>query len=234
MTKPTNRTYRRLAELTHHEMATLMHRSQSGLSQYRVSQSLFPQSLLRFILPTLLIAVAVSLTGCGKAGPGSMTLKWPGMASKEMPVKSAYAYAVTKTFTDTAGKITTAATYQVFAANYDLDSANFGQTLNKPMTSDDNVRVTFSLVSDSGGTKKTAAKAGDYSAKADKFMKAETAGIVTRKGGKDSTLWLDRSALTGNVKVTSVLGDTVTGEVDLTNGESAIKGPFTAKILARK
>jgi predicted small lipoprotein YifL len=195
----------------------------------------FPFTLpIHFILPILLVALAISLAGCGQAGPGSMTLKWPGMDKKEMPVKSSYAFAVTKTFTDINNKITTAATYQVFAANYDLDSATFGQSLNKPMTADDNVRVTFSLVGDEGGNEKTAAKAGDYSAKADKFMKLETVGIVTRKGGTDSTLWLDRSALTGNVKVTSVSGDTMTGEVDLTSGESAIKGPFTAKILVRK
>ena len=188
-------------------------------------------------LPTVIsfLMVALILTGCGKgAGASSMKLKWPGVDQKEMPVKSSYAYGVTKTFTDINNKITTAPSYRVYAASYDLDAANFAQTMDKPLASDDHIRVTFSLVGDQGGTEKSPLKAGDYSAKADKFMKVETAGIVTRKDGKDDTLWLDRGALTGTVKVTSAAGDSVTGEVDLTDGQSAIKGPFTAKILARK
>lgn len=190
---------------------------------------------LRFPAAISLLIVALMFASCSKgAGASSMNLKWPGMSQKEMPVKSSYAYGVTKTFTDINNKITTAPSYRVYAASYDLDAANFSQTMDKPLGSDDQIRVTFSLVGDQGGTEKTPVKAGDYSAKADKFMKVETAGIVTRKDGKDDTLWLDRSALTGTAKVTSVSGDSISGEVDLTDGQSAIKGPFTAKILVRK
>jgi hypothetical protein len=180
------------------------------------------------------LIVALLLSACGKAGPSSMALKWPGVDQKEMPVKSSYAFGVTKSFTDINNKITTAPSYRVYAASYDLDAANFAVTMNKPLASDDQIRVTFSLVGDQGGNEKSPLKAGDYAAKADKFMKVEDASIVTRKDGKDDTLWLDRSALTGTAKVTSVSGDSVTGEVDLTDGQSAIKGPFTAKILVRK
>jgi hypothetical protein len=180
------------------------------------------------------LVLSVLLNGCGKSGSNSMSLKWPGVDKKEMPVKSSYAFGVTKSFTDINNKVTTAPSYRVYAASYDLDSGNFAQTMDKPLASDDQIRITFSLVGDEGGNEKSPLKAGDYSAKADKFMKAETAGIVTRKDGKDNTLWLDRSALTGNVKVTSVSGDTITGEADLTDGASAIKGPFAAKILLRR
>ena len=187
------------------------------------------------IATILLLALFAVLTGCSKsAGGNSMNLKWPGVSQKEMPVKSSYAFGVTKTFTDINQKISTAPSYQVFAANYDLDAATFGQSLNKPLASDDQMRVTFSLVGDEGGNEKSPLKAGEYSAKADKFMKVEAAGIVTRKDGKDNTLWLDRSSLTGAVKVTSVSGDSISGDADLTAGESAIKGAFTAKILVRK
>jgi hypothetical protein len=96
------------------------------------------------------------------------------------------------------------------------------------------MRITFSLVGEQGGNEKSPLKPGDYSAKADKFMKVETAGIVTRKDGKDDVLWFDRSGLTGNVKVTAVSGDSITGEADITDGQSAIKGPFIAKVLVRK
>jgi hypothetical protein len=188
----------------------------------------------QFILSLLLVLVAVAFAACGKAGNSSMTLKWPGMSAKEMPVKSSYVYGSTKTFTDLDRKMTTAAAYEVFAANYDLDAANFGATVKKPMTADDQVRVTFSLIGDQGGNEKSPIKTGDYSAKADKFMKVESVGIVTRKDGQDTTQWLDRSALAGSVSVTSATGDTISGTADLTSGDSGIKGPFTAKILLRK
>ena len=196
----------------------------------------FERTLLRqIVFASCLIALAISLGGCGKgAGGSSMQLKSPATSDKDMPVKSGYAFAVTKTFTDTAGKISTAPSYRVYAANYDLDGGNFALTLNKPLTADDQVRVVFSLVGDQGGNEKTAAKAGTYSAKADKFMKVEDVAIVSRKAGTDNTGWLDRSTLTGDAKVTSVSGDTITGEVDLTSGSMSIKGPFTAKILLRK
>lgn len=187
------------------------------------------------ILLSIIAVCALFITGCGKSGGGnSLQVKSTATGEKDMPVKSSYAFAVTKSFTDVNMKITTAATYNVYAANYDLDGSFFAQTINKPMTADDQLRVTFSLVGDEGGTEKTAAKAGTYSAKADKFMKAESVGIVSRKGGADNTVWLDRGALTGDVKVSSVSGDTITGEVDLTSGDTTIKGSFTAKILTRK
>src|SRR6185503_18106851 len=113
------------------------------------------------------------LAGCSKAGGGSaIHLKAPGM-TQDMPVKSGGAFAVTKTFTDINQNITTAPSYRVYVANYDLDLGNFGQTLNKPLASDDQLRVTFSIVGEVGGNEKTPVKAGTYSAKADKYMKAE-------------------------------------------------------------
>ena len=191
---------------------------------------------ITFALVVFSLASTLLLAGCGKgAGGGSgLHVKSPATGEKDMTVKSGFAFAVTKTFTDTSNKITTAATYNVYAANYDLDGSFFAQTINKPMTADDNLRVTFSLVGDQGGTEKSALMAGTYSAKADKFMKAETVGIISRKGGADNTVWLDRGTVTGDVKVTSVSGDTLAGEIDLTSGETTIKGSFTAKILTRK
>ncbi len=195
----------------------------------------WPRDSFGLIAAISFLTLALLPVGCSKvAGGNIMNLKWPGVDRKEMPVKSSYAFGVTKTFTDINRKVTTAPSYRVYAAGYDLDSGNFAQTMDKPLASDDQIRVTFSLVGDEGGDEKSQLKAGDYSAKADKFMKVETVSIVTRKDGKDNTLWLDRSALTGNVKVTSFSSDTMTGEVDLTSGEAAIKGPFTAKILVRK
>lgn len=188
-----------------------------------------------FAFSLIALAAALFLAGCGKgAGGNSVHVKSPATGEKDLAAKSGYSFAVTKTFTDTSNKITTAPSYRVYTANYDLDAGNFAMTLDKPLTSDEQLRVTFSLVGEQGGTEKTPLKAGTYSAKADKFMKVEDVGIVSRRAGADSKVWLDRSTLTGEVKLTSVSGDTLSGDIDVSAGETSIKGSFTAKILTRK
>jgi hypothetical protein len=185
-------------------------------------------------LCVIALACALFLAGCSKdAGGNGLHVKSPATGEKDMAVKSSYAFAVTKTFTDVSGKMTTASAYNVDAANYDLDAANFA-TLDKPLTSDDRIRVMFTLIGDQGTDEKSAPKAGTYSAKADKFMKLESVGLVLRKGGADNKVWLDRSTLTGEVKVTSASADEISGDVDVSAGNTSIKGSFTAKILKRK
>jgi hypothetical protein len=194
------------------------------------------EMMIRQILFALcLIALALFVGGCSKgAGGSSLQVKSPATGDKDLPVKSAYAYAVTKSFTDTSNKITTASAYNVYAANYDLDAGKFSMTMDKPLTADDHLRIVFTLVGEQGPNGKSALKAGTYSAKADKFMKVETAGVVSRKAGADNKVWLDRSALTGEVKVTAASADEISCEVDLSSGDTTIKGAFTAKVLKRK
>ena len=106
--------------------------------------------------------------------------------------------------------------------------------MDKPLTSDDSVRIVFSLIGDEGTNDKSPPKAGTYSAKADKYIKVESVGIVARKGGADVKSWLDRSMLIGEVKVTSASANEIGGDVDLKSGDTSIKGSFTAKVLKRK
>jgi hypothetical protein len=180
------------------------------------------------------VSVVVFLIGCSKSGGNDLHVKSPAAGDKDVAVKSSYTYAVTKSFTDMNNKVTTAASYNVYAANYDLDAGNFGMTLQKPLTVDEHLRIEFSLVGEEGTNDKAALKTGTYSAKADKYMKVETVGIVTRKGGADTKNWFDRSALTGEVRLTSITNDAISGDIDVTAGESSVKGSFTAKILKRK
>jgi hypothetical protein len=201
------------------------------LDGIKPARTVFHQMTFVWCLLTLTLVVG----GCSKsAGGGNMLVKSPATGEKELSQKSGYSFAVNKTFTDTSGKISSAASYRVYVANYDLDAANFAMTMDKPPSADDQVRVVFSLVGEQGTNDKSPLKAGTYSAKADKFMKVEDVAIVSRKGGADNKVWLGRSMLTGEAKVNSVSGDTITGEVDLTSGAISIKGPFIAKILVRK
>lgn len=198
--------------------------------RYRSTSQLFV-----FTIAAVAMVAALALSGCGKGGGGnSLHVKSATTGDKDLATKSGYAFAVTKTFTDINGKITTASAYNVYLANYELDAKNFAMTLDKPLTADDQVRATFSLIGDEGTNDKSPLKAATYSAKADKYLKAETAGIVARKNGADVKSWLDRSTLTGEVKVTSATADQISGDVNLSSGDMSIKGSFTAKILQRK
>ena len=184
---------------------------------------------------TLAIVCTLSLLGCSQsAGGNHLHVKSAAAGDKDIATKSAFADPVTKSFTDTSGKITTAVVYNIHAANYDLDGGRFGASLNNPMPADDSIRVMFSLVGEEGTKENSPLKAGMYSAKADKYMKVETVGIVTRKNGTEIKNWFDRGALNGEVKVTSVSGDSASGDIDVTAGDNTVKGSFTAKILHRK
>ena len=187
---------------------------------------------------SILVAIsfaAFSFSACNKGGGGnSLQVKHASAGEKDLAVKSSYAYAVTKSFTDINQKITTAVVYNVSTANYDLDATNFGMTLDKPMASEDQMRVVFSLVGEEGTKDPAPLKGGTYSAKADKYMKVENVGIVTRKGNADTKNWFDRSSLTGQVTLTSVSDDSISGDIDVTAGDNNIKGSFTAKILKRR
>ncbi|HYX31115.1 MAG TPA: hypothetical protein VE863_21440 [Pyrinomonadaceae bacterium] len=187
-----------------------------------------------FFLISSLLAALLLFGGCGKTiGGNSLHVKAGGF-DKDLAIKSAYAFPVTKTFTDVNGKMTTASAYNVYLANYDLDAKNFGATLDKPLTGDDQVRVVFALIGNEGTNDKSPPNAATYSAKADKYVKAESAGLVMRKSGSEIKSWLDRSMLSGEVKLNSATADEIAGDVNLTSGETSIKGSFTAKVLKRK
>ena len=195
-----------------------------------------PISIKRITIGLFAFALACALiaSGCSKGGGTSLHVKSAATGEKDLATKSSYAFAVTKTFTDATGKMTTASSYRTYVANYDLDSANFALTLDKPLTSDDAVRVVFSLVGEEGTKEASPPKAGTYSAKADKYMKVEDVAIVSRKGGADNRFFLDRSTLNGQVKVTTATADEIAGDIDITGGDNVIKGSFTAKVLKRK
>lgn len=192
-----------------------------------------PASKSIIVLAVVILISALGIFGCGKSGGANLHVKSANTGEKELATKSSYAFAVTKTFTDITGKMSTASAYYTYAANYDLDAGNFAMTLDKPLTSDDQVRVVFNLIGEEGTNDKSPLKAGTYSAKADKYMKVETVGIVSRKGGADTKLWFDRSTLTGEVKLTSASADEIAGDINVSAGDNTIKGSFTAKVLKR-
>ena len=70
--------------------------------------------------------------------------------------------------------------------------------------------------------------------KADKVNSVRSIIVVTFADGKETKTIFDTLSMhkkaDGEVKITSVTADTVSGEVNLTDGDKSIKGTFTAKL----
>lgn len=194
----------------------------------------YSNPILRLLFLTLLGAALTCACSKGSGGSTSLHLKSANTGEKDIAVKSSHTFAVTKSFTDINNKITTASSYRTYVANYDLDAGNFAMSMDKPLSNDDQIRIVFSLVGEEGSTEKSPLKAGTYSAKADKYMKVEDVTIVSRKNGSDVRTSLERGTVTGEVKITSASADAISGDIDVTSGDSAVKGSFTAKVLKRK
>ena len=106
------------------------------------------------------------------------------------------------------------------------------KTLSKP----EETRVFFRIFGDKATNKNTPLKPGTYSAEAKEFPVFDNSSlaIFTFADGKQSVALSMNSpgnATKGDVKIASVEGDTVKGEINITTGTTiAAKGNFTAKI----
>lgn len=185
----------------------------------------------------IILCLSVALLGaCSGAGGSKVDIK---IAGKDMPlnIKSSGTYASTKTFTETKdgqSKITKASSNYIVLASYDLDTSAGMNSMNKPVKAADEIRVAFQLVGDEGTDDKAAIKAGSYTTKAEKFGKVDYVTVAYFADGKESSNSFDIAKTNGEVKITSVSGDSVSGEIDLTEGDRSIKGKFTAKLAAKK
>lgn len=126
-----------------------------------------------------------------------------------------------------------AAIYGFTLANFDMDkSEGLAKTLTKP----DEIRIYFKLYGDPGTNKTAPIKVGTYKADAKEFPKYDPSSmaIFTVEGGEMKRALSQDSPdidTRGEVKITSVEGDTVKGEINVTTADKiAAKGNFTAKI----
>ena len=191
---------------------------------------------VRFAL--IIGAMFVVSCGGGAAGGGSakMDIKVGGKDTS-LSVKSGGGYRSTKTFTAIDGKITTASSFYTVMANYEMDTASLA-TMKKPLTSAEQSRVTIQLIGEEGTEQNNDLKPGIYKADpSQKYMKVDSISVVTFADGKETNTNFDTnfssSKITGQVEVTSVTADAISGKIDVTEGDKSIKGTFTAKMPAK-
>jgi hypothetical protein len=190
------------------------------------------------ICKVVFCVISIFALGCsGGPGGAKMDIKAAGK-DVSLAVKSSGGDKSVKTFTDAGGKISTALSFYAIMANYDMDTTGIA-TMRKPLTAPDQVRVLLQLVGEEGTDLKSDLKPGTYKADpAGKFMKLESLIVSTFADGKETNTSFETmssvSKITGEVKVTSATADSITGTIDVTDGDKSVKGSFTAKVPQKK
>ena len=194
----------------------------------------------------LILGLTLFLTACGAAGSGTgggttapkMDVKVGGK-STTLDVKSGVVNPSEMVSTAPGKPDLKTSAHTIYIANYELDASSPGW-MNKPLTTPDQIRVDIQLTGEESTTKDSPFKVGAYAAQADKTNGVRVVKIRTLADGKqtdtnfESLMGYKDKKAAGEVKITSVTGDTVSGEVDLTEGDKSLKGAFTAKLPAAK
>ena len=188
----------------------------------------------------IVILASLCLSACGAGGIGTSTsapkleVKAGGKDST-LNVKSGAVNYSGMAFTAPGKPDVKTSIHYIYLANFEIDTTG-PAWMRKPLTAPDQMRVDLGLTGEDGTNEKSPFKVGTYSAQADKVNGVRTAIIHTFADGKQtetrfqSLMSLGGTGANGEVKITSVTADTVSGEVNLTEGDKSIKGTFTAKL----
>jgi hypothetical protein len=187
----------------------------------------------------LMIFAGLLLVGCGGKGGGTaakLDLKLGGKDST-LTEKSAGAYYGNVISTSPGKPNVQTFAHEIFIANYDMDTTN-AATMRKAVTGPDQMRVELQLTGEDGTKTESPFRVGTYSVKADKINSVRYAGIFSFADGKETRTSFDTMSFNkkadGEVKITAVTADSISGEVNLTEGDKSIKGTFTAKLPVKK
>lgn len=185
----------------------------------------------RTILLTALL-VCAWLAGACLAGSPKLEIKLAGKATT-LDLKSSGVYYGNIINTVPGQPPVQTSDHYIYLANYEMDP-----TMRKPLTAPEQLRVGISLLGEAGTKDDSPFKVGIYDAKAEKINAIYSISVATFIDGKQVETDFDTHSsdkkVSGAVKITSVTAETVSGEVDLTEGDKSIKGTFTAKLPQKK
>jgi hypothetical protein len=187
-----------------------------------------------------LALVALFLCACGAAGAGEPKLDVKvGGKDSTLNVKSGAVYPSEMVFTAPGKPDVKTSAHTIYLTNYEMDTTGPGW-MNKPLTAPEQIRVGIQLTGEGGTAKDSPFKVGTYSAQADKVNGVRFVKVSAFADGKqtdttfNSLMGLGDQKASGEVKISSVTADAVSGEVNLTEGDKSIKGAFTAKLPQKK
>lgn len=187
----------------------------------------------------LLLVIALLAIGCGVAnlasspklevnvgGKGSTLNLKPGATYLGNVISTAPGKPNVQTFAHT-----------IYLANYDMDSSYPGW-VRKPLASPEHMRIDIQITGEEGTREDSPFKVGTYSAKADKFNAVRSVIINRLLDGKETktsfNTFSSSKSVEGEVKISSVTADDVSGEINLSEGSNSIKGTFTANLPKKK
>lgn len=193
-----------------------------------------------------IILASVFFTACGGTGSIGSTGGTPptqlkvlvNEQEKTLDIKSIGVFYGKNVLNNVAGKAKLETfRHSLYFANFDADFTKEGAA-ETAMTAPDQVVVRVSLTGEDGTKEDSPLKVGTYSVKNEWINDVNAASIMSfQKGTKTETQFSPMSTMTnteGEVKITSVTADTVSGEINLTETGRAIKGTFTAKLPKAK
>ena len=174
---------------------------------------------------SLVLLFGLFVVGCGLMGGGQgIAVQYDGKSATVEPKSTAV-------IVDTVGDMVS---HTFVIANYDLGDKVSKMSLQGSAKEAGKMRVQFTIIGAKGTDEKTPVKPGEYPSRVGNTGSAEN----TANGGRFSyagekreeskgTSLADMKA--GKIKIDSVDGGTITGEVDLTDGKTSIKGKFSVK-----
>jgi hypothetical protein len=184
----------------------------------------------RILLHTGLFAL-VLLSSCSnnKVNVAFLQVKSPPTGEKNMTLRSSYMFG--KTLMLHPG---TLGVYDVFIANYDLETQSLPREVNKP-TKDGEILVTFHLVANQGSTA-TSPTPGTYSLTREygpMGIEPVSVTMVSRQNGVNHTSF-NKPGKVGSVEIKSISDGMIIGEINLTAGDTSVKGVFNSWIVVAK
>jgi len=178
----------------------------------------------------IFILASIFLVACG-GGSSGLKLNFEG-GEKDFASKSSFTYHSTKTFSYTKDgntERTQASITRIFLANFDLDTSQAMISVNKQkIDKTEQIKVTFAFTGAKESSDDEPIKPGEYLPENDRFQDIEGVRIHSFDGNNEKRTVFKLSSLKGKLVINSVTDEKITGSVDFTDGESSIKGSFTA------
>ncbi len=200
-------------------------------------------TLSNFAVIAALSVLAAACGGGGAAGNSGSTAAVPTKMSVKASGqdftldKTGVVYPSEMAFTAPGKPTVKSSSHYLFFANFDLDASN-PREMRKNLTSADQTRVEFQLTGEDGTKTDSPFKVGTYSPQSENVNGLRMVRVSTFADGKhvqtDFDVMSTSKKAVGDVKITAVTAESVSGEINVTDGEKSIKGTFTAKLPAAK
>lgn len=182
--------------------------------------------------------LAVAVISCSQSDHGagplrSISIEDEGAAVSLIPVFAGFQTMDHHVINDAkaigdASARTTAAVVRIYLANYPLGIKDASKQDFEKAESAGQTRMQLQIELDEGAETASGPAPGTYTYKSEPFGRLSWISISRFENGRDVTVNLQPSKLTGSVRITEANANEITGSIDVTDGRRAVKGDFKA------